>query len=130
MQNPIMPLEKVGARRSIPGGQPQKYFLRPSERQLIIDLYDGSPGRTNQIRAKMPHIPRRMISKWAMQLGLVSPIKDSWTLEEAEFLRKNIRKMSLEALSKHLKKERKTISRKATLLDLYTEKKLDGNSIS
>lgn len=129
MPSPLMPPEKVGARRNIPGGARQKWFLKDHERKMIMDLYDGTKSRTDQIQRAMPHIPRYMICRWAMQLGLVPP-KDRWTLEQEKFLRKNLRRMTMKDLAKYLKKDRNSIRRKAVIMGLYKEKKSDGYSMN
>ncbi len=126
---PLMPVEKVGARREFGGGKPQKYFLDDRGRRLIMDLYDGTKERLNMLQRHLPGIPRPVICRWAMQLGKVHP-RDRWTKEEEKFLRHNIRTMPMYKIADHLGKDSKTIARKATFLGLYKKGMEDGYSLN
>lgn len=127
---PLIPFDQIGAPRQVRGGVPQKYFLDDRGRRLIMDLYDGSQERIELIKKHLPGIPTRVISKWAIQMGKVSP-RDfrKWTPEQEKFLCNNLRTMPMSKLEKHLRKERSTIVRKAKELGLYREDKEDGHSI-
>jgi hypothetical protein len=93
-----------------------------------MDLYDGTPARTDMIQRQMPTVPRRVIQKWADELGKVTP-RARWTKEQEAFLRKNLRKMRMKDLEKVLHRGRLSILRKAQELGLYNEDTGDGYSI-
>lgn len=111
---------RVGARRTAPGGVKQKYFLTPECRQLILDRYDGSSARITELQ-KILRVPRAKVTQWAHDMGLARTTK-RWTQEEIDFLKKNIRKMPLIEIAKHLNKANNTIRRKAHSLGLYKKR--------
>src|SRR5258706_4103649 len=129
-QQPIMPTKEVGARRKAPGGCPQKYVLDDRGRQLILNLYDGSKERTDIIQKQMPNVPRKVIHRWAVQLGKVTP-RDyyRWTKEQDDFVRNSLHTMPMCKIEEYLKKDRSSIVRRAHRLGLYQEDNGDGYSM-
>lgn len=122
--------EKVGAPRTKTGGHPQKYFLDDRGRKLIMDLYDGSKERTDLIQKYMPQVPRKIISKWASELGKGhSRSRSNWTYEEEQVLRMYVGKVSMRQLKIMLGKGRATIERRAYDLGLYKERNTDNYTL-
>jgi hypothetical protein len=121
--------DRPGAPRKNKGGMPQKWFLTDREYKLIDDLYDGSKEGIDLLQRQMPHIPRRIVQRFAMQMGKTRP-RGYWEPEDEEFLRKNLRKMSMNELKKHLNKDKITIVRKAHRMGLYRENNGDGYTLA
>jgi hypothetical protein len=126
-EQPIVPPRKVGAKRTKQGGHPQKYFLDERGRKLIMDLYDGTKERTDMIQKYMPLVPRKIISKWASELGKGhSRSRSNWTYKEEQVLRQYIGKVSMRQLKIMLGKGRGAIERRAYDLGLYKEYNTDN----
>lgn len=119
-EKPIMPVEKIGAKRTYQGGNAQKYFLDDRSRKLIMDLYDGSRKRTDMLQRHIPGVPRRIIQRWAKELGKVHP-RAHWTDRQEKQLRENFNKISMRKLQKLLHKRKLSILSKAASLGLTRE---------
>jgi hypothetical protein len=112
------PIDRVGARRSAPGGRKQKYFLSPEGRVLMIEKYDGSSKAINELIFRL-NVPREVIKRWASAMGLTGKKRDTWTEDDIKFLRRNIHKKSLVEISQHVGKATNTIRQKAIRMGLY-----------
>ncbi len=122
---PLLPPEKVGA-----SNHPnQKYHLDERGRKLIMDLYDGSKERTDLLQRYLPGVPRRIIQRWACELGKVHS-RQYWSPEQEQFLRENYNKLSMRKLQNHLKKYHVTIMKKIQEMGLIREDKNDGYTIA
>jgi len=126
---PLIPIEQVGAPRARSGGVPQKWELGDRERRLILDLYDGTPARTDMIQRYLPGVPRKTIREWGRMLGKAKP-RGVWTEEQEQYLRENFGKVSFHQLEIHLKKDRLSILRKIEQLRLRKEDNDDGYTLT
>lgn len=120
--------DQVGAPRTSKGGVPQKYFLDDRGRQLINDLYDGSGERLDLLSRQL-RLPRKIVQRFAMQMGKTRP-RGYWEPEQEEFLRKNLRKLSMNELERRLKRHKAAIIRKAYSLGLYKENNGEGYTLA
>lgn len=120
----VIPVDRVGTRRTAPGGIKQKYVLTPEGRQLLIERYDGSSEQINEL-SKALNVPRTKVRQWAHDMG-ITRTKMRWDDEEVAFLKKNIRKMSLLEIADHLHMNHNTVRRKARQLGLDRGIKKDG----
>jgi hypothetical protein len=115
-----LPIPRVGAKRTEKGGRPQKYILSPEGRRLILEKYDGSTERLDELERLLKPVPRWVIIKWASQMGLTRDSRNqNWTPEEIAFLKKNIKTMSMKELAEKLERAEYTIRRKAIREGLY-----------
>lgn len=113
-----MPHGQVGAKRTVSGGRPQKYFLDERGRRLIQDYYDGSGERTEDL-ARWLKVPVGTIRKWSQQLGVARQRDPRWTEEEIAYLEKNLLKMSFEEIAWKLGRTVTAVRTKANRLSLY-----------
>lgn len=115
----LMPIEQVGARRtgSLRGGKPQKYVLDEPGRRLILATYDSSPGCVSELQRRLG-VPRRVVLKWAHELGVARTNERRWTPEEIQYLEKHLHRTKLENIAKHLGRTKVAVKRKATKLGL------------
>lgn len=114
----LKPRDQVGARRAVPGGNPQKYTLDERGRRLIEDCYDGSRERANEL-AQWLGVTPSAIKKWAQQLGVSRNSDPRWTQEEMDYLEKNLFKMSSKDIAKHLGRTVIAVRAKTNRLSLY-----------
>lgn len=121
-EQPIIPPHLVGAKRTRQGGNNQKYFLDDRGRKLIEDLYDGSNYRTDILQRHIPGVPRRVIQKWARELGKVHP-RSSWSPHQEKLLKENFNKLSMRKLQKLICKHSTSIKSKIAQLGLEREAK-------
>lgn len=117
MTQPLMAFEDIGILRtgSHAGGCQQKYVLTEERRRMLFDLYDSTSTQTDKIASHhlFRGIPRHKIKHWASALGLARQREPRWTAEEKEFLERNLHKMSLQAIGKHLGRTKVAVRLKA-----------------
>lgn len=105
----------------------QKYFLSDSGREMLMRYYDGKH-ETTQMLVKCLGVPRHIIYRWALKLGLKQRGTRTWTEREIHYLESNIHQLSMEQLMKHLKRTECSIVRKAYELGL--SKSHEGYTLS
>jgi hypothetical protein len=123
-EQPIIPPDQVGAKRSHRGGNNQKYFLDDRGRKYIMELYDGSKHRTDMLQRYLPGVPRRVIQRWARELGKVCP-RSSWSPQQEKLLRDNFNRLSMRKLQKLIRKHSTSIKSKIAQLGLEREEKAE-----
>lgn len=113
----LRPLEQVGAKRTYPAGQPQKYFLDDHGRRLIMASYDGSLGRGKEIAEKLK-VPPRVLYRWASELGVSRKRDRKWTLEEIDYLEQHLPRMHPAEIARHLDRTERSVRYQAEHLGL------------
>lgn len=118
MTQPLMPLEKVGARRTgiHAGGRRQKYVLDERGRRLILEKYDGTSAAIDELMRYFPGYPRYIIRKWASQLGLARQKEPYWTEEDEAYLERNLHRKSLGDIARYLGRTKTAVRLKAKRL--------------
>lgn len=96
-------------------GSPQKYFLDDRKRRLFFAYYDGTSAQTDRL-IDLLGVPRWRVQRWANELGLTTPRQPLWTIEEEEYIEKNLHKKSITAIAKHLKRTRTAVRLRAKRL--------------
>lgn len=119
MVQPIMDFDEVGTMRTGDhrGGRHQKYVLDDRGRRLLLDLYDGSTANTTKLEHLLS-VPRRVVKRWARELGVGRQKAPDWTPEEILYLQTNIRRKGLDEMAKHLGRTTTSIRIKARRLSL------------
>jgi hypothetical protein len=107
----------VGAKRSYPGGRPQKWILDERGRRMIMDLYDGTSERITLIQKEL-QVPRKVVKHWAGKIGVTRVTKIEWTVHEISYLERYYGKKSLHDIAKDLKKSYDSTRKKAFFLGL------------
>lgn len=110
--------DNVGAPRAHTGGKPQKYFLDERGRSLIMAHYDGTKEHTEDL-AKWLDVPAWLIKKWAQKLGISRNRDPRWTSQEMAYLEKNLRRMTIEDMARHLGRTRSAVQSRIYRIGLY-----------
>lgn len=93
----------------------RKYICDDRGRQLIIDLYDGSKARTDELALRLG-VSSRVVMRWAKEVGKHG---FSWSQEEIDFLEKNFCKMSSEDIARRLGRTIASIRGKMQRMSLF-----------
>jgi hypothetical protein len=103
MVQELMQFEEVGAKRvgKHRGGIRQKYVLSEHGRQLLLNMYDGTPACIDLLVQRVG-APRWKIKKWASELGLARQKEPRWTEQDEDHLRRNLHRSSLADIAKYL----------------------------
>jgi hypothetical protein len=120
MTQPLVPFEQIGAKRTgiHKGGVSQKWVLDDRGRRLIMDLYDGTSERIDELQRYFPGVPRYVIRKWGRSLGLARQKEPPWTDEEIQYLEKYLHRISLGDIAKQLGRTKIAVQLKAKRIGL------------
>jgi len=117
--SPLEPFSPVGARRTKPGGKPQKYFLDEPGRRLIRAQYDGTPQAVRNLALRLG-ASQHAIRDWACEMGVARrQVKPrDWTEAEIVYLEQAIRSVSLTAIARKLDRTPENVRWQAKKLGL------------
>lgn len=108
--------EQVGTKRNTnDGGVRPRYILDDRGRQLLLSLYDGTTEKIDELE-RLLGVPRWKITHWAADLGLAAQRPPHWTVEDEEYLERNLHKKSVAEIANKLGRTKVSIRLKAKRL--------------
>lgn len=117
MVQPLMALDQIGSKRtgSNAGGRRQIYFLDEPGRRLIRAKYDGRTETIDELVERLK-VPRRVVMRWARDLGLTRRKEPPWTPEDEDYVQRYLHKTSITAIARHLGRTQAAVKSKAQRL--------------
>ena len=117
MAQQLRSFEEIGTRRTgaSKGGHRQKWFLDAPGRRLMLARYDGRSETITELADRLG-VPRYVVKKWGMQLGLARQKEPLWSAHDIAYLETFLHRQSIAAIAEHLGRTRIAVKLKAKRL--------------
>ena len=90
----------------------KRWYLDARGAALIRDEYDSHPATITRLTARLD-VPRWMVRKWAVELGVARVKEVNWSAQDVEYLSANYHRTPITKIARHLGRTRVAVQLKA-----------------